>query len=621
MLSHLRLAVFLCTVPVTLADFIGLPTYPPPRDFTTNNSIVPAAWLNLSSILDAHFQQNFTAINATTALAGLSNVTFSLGIFSLHDPDAAAFQYHHGSSQLAANENGAKNVDADSIYRIASVSKLITVFTGLLSLSEEDWNTPLTEFFPSLRNATSVTELQDAPSWQDITPWALASHMSGIGATGPIADLLATFVTIALAQNTTAEDLEPAVQAIAALAGLPPVPLDVFGACSVVDCNSTAAFIDSIASSPPVFEPWTTPGYSNLGMFILGQVISNVTGKGYKDYTSLYSDTLFSPLNMSSTYLNAPSPDGTAANRSVIVGPLSGTWDFPIDSPTIPSGGVLSTLNDLNKLGVALLNHTLLSPVATRKWMKPVSHTASLTYSVGAPWEVVRYMSPTSGRVTDIYTKLGDSGSYSAMLAIIPDYNAGFTYLNAHYAEPGTNSEALRATVALGTINELVEVLMPALEAQAAAEAERNFVGTFVSDNDSVNSSIIISQRKEANMTSGIGACLIIEQWISNSTDALLTFAGQVPRLLPAIVGEGPAPQQITFQVSTDPQWSSYTAAGLGPFSGIYGSNIGWFTFDGDSYGGRYAGRGIGTFVFELDARGRAVAVTNAAAGLRMLRE
>lgn len=621
MLSHLRLAVLLCTVPVTLADFIGLPTYPPPREFTANNSIVPAAWLNLSLNLDAHLQQNFTAINATTALAGLSNVTFSMGIFSLHDPNATAFQYHHGSSQLAVSENGAKNIDADSVYRIASVSKLITVLTGLLSLSEEDWATPLAEFFPSLQNATSVTTVQSAPSWKDITPRALASHMSGIGATGPIADLLVTFVTIAVAQNTTAEDLESTLQAIAASAGLPPVPLDVFGACSVVDCNSTAEFIDSIASSPPVFEPWTTPGYSNLGMFILGQVILNVTGRGYKDYTGLYNDTLFSPLNMSSTYVNAPSPNDIAASRSVIIGPLSQTWDFPIDSPTIPSGGILSTLNDLNKLGIALLNHTLLSPVATRKWMKPVSHTASLTYSVGAPWEIVRYVSPTTGRVTDIYTKLGDSGSYSAMLGIIPEYNAGFSYLNAHYAEPGTDSEALRPTVALGTINELVEVLMPALEVQAAAEAEQSFVGTYVSDHGSVNSSIIISQRKEANITSGIGAGLIIEQWMSNGTDALLIFAGQVPRLLPAVVGEGSAPQVITFQVSTDPQWSSYTAAGLGPFTGFYGSNIGWFTFDGNSYGGRYAGRGIGTFVFELDGSGRAVAVTNAAAGLRMVRE
>ncbi|KAF2211050.1 hypothetical protein CERZMDRAFT_91021 [Cercospora zeae-maydis SCOH1-5] len=121
-------------------------------------------------------------------------------------------------------------------------------------------------------------------------------------------------------------------------------------------------------------------------------------------------------------------------------------------------------------------------------------------------------------------------------------------------------------------------------------------------------------------MASGEGAGLYIEQWTSHGVDALPTFNGQVPRLLPAMQRAGASPDEVTFQVSLFPQWSTYAAAGLGAFTGFYDSNFAWLTFDGGAYGGRYGGQGIGTFVFELDERGRAVAVSNAATGARMER-
>ncbi|KAF2211049.1 hypothetical protein CERZMDRAFT_44215, partial [Cercospora zeae-maydis SCOH1-5] len=425
-------SLILCSVQCARADFIDVPTYPTPRDLSSEDSSVPGAWKDFVSILDGHLQQNATTHDATKSLAGLENVTFSVGLFSLHDPEATTHQYHYTSPQIAESEHGTKRVDADSIYRLASVSKLMTVYAGLLEMSDEDWDTPLTKYFPGLENVAVRNELQDAPRWDIITPRALSSHMGGIGASGIVADLLATLLQVALSQNASLSgpELQAAVDALAAHSGLPSVPIDTLvQPCAVLDCNSTADFIDSIKPYPPVFQPWTTPGYSNLGMFVLGQVILNATGRSYTDYESLYGNTIFERLNMSSTYVNGPTADDASFDRSVIAGPLAGNFEFPLNAPTIPSGGILSTLNDLNKLGISILNHTLLSAEATRKWMKPVTHTASLTYSIGAPWEIVRYVSPSSGKVIDIYTKLGDSGSYSAMLGLIPEFNAGFTYL------------------------------------------------------------------------------------------------------------------------------------------------------------------------------------------------
>lgn len=53
--------------------------------------------------------------------------------------------------------------------------------------------------------------------------------------------------------------------------------------------------------------------------------------------------------------------------------------------------------------------------------------------SIGAPWEIVRYVNPETGKVTDIYTKLGDSGAYGGQVAIIPDYGCGWTFLNGTF--------------------------------------------------------------------------------------------------------------------------------------------------------------------------------------------
>ena len=86
------------------------------------------------------------------------NVTFSLGLFSIHDPAAAELQYHYASPEVVKAPNGTHKVDGDSIYRIASVSKLFTVYAGMIELSSEDWNRPITDFIPELSSSTGKSD-------------------------------------------------------------------------------------------------------------------------------------------------------------------------------------------------------------------------------------------------------------------------------------------------------------------------------------------------------------------------------------------------------------------------------------------------------------------------------
>ncbi|KAK3639627.1 hypothetical protein LTR22_017360 [Elasticomyces elasticus] len=173
---------------------------------------------------------------------------------------------------------------------------------------------------------------------------------------------------------------------------------------------------------------------------------------------------------MASSLANFPVSE-PLLSRSVVADPpgakLSIGWSYPHNSPTISPGGILSTINDLAKLGLAILNSVLVSPIQTRAYIKPATHTASLSYSVGVPWETTQYIHPSSEKVTDVYTKVGDSGAYGGLLALIPEYDDGFTLLNAYYETPV--GPQIRGAWALKILDHILEALVPAPKAQARA--------------------------------------------------------------------------------------------------------------------------------------------------------
>ncbi|BDD59023.1 hypothetical protein MAP00_004257 [Monascus purpureus] len=575
-----------------LADYLG-PINPAPADLTSGESHAASSWANLASAFDESLKN---AGGTSGVLAGLENLTFSAGVFSLHDPAATNLQYHYTSPEIANAPSGTGNVDANSIYRIASVSKLITVFAGLLELSNEDWNRPLIDIVPGLEEAVhqykGEREAVYNAQWDKITPWALASQMSGVTTLGIVGtDLLAEYL-VALALGLPATD--PVGEE-----GFPPVDASKLGPC----WSFENAFCDpydlaqEINDQQPIFLPWATPSYSDAGFMLLGMAIANITGK---PLDAVYQESVFDPLGMTSSYSNHPTGEAEVA-RSVISGdPDAG---FALDGgSTTPSGGLLSTINDLTKLGIGILNSTLYPSDFTRKWMKPITHTASLSYSVGTPWEIIRYAHPSTGKVTDIYTKLGDSGNYGGALVLIPDYDAGFCFLNAN------SDMAFRSTAALVVLDHITDTIVPALEAQATAEAMRNFVGTYVSTDPNLDSSITISFNEST--VPRAAPTLSLSSWISNGTDVLASplYDGDRPQLLLSIPNQFVGAGKVAFRLSLNTQYNIYTAAsgsGVGPFSGEYYTNFGWFSTDNM----HYAGNAGNLFVFDIDESGRATAV------------
>lgn len=578
---HLRpyaLALIPIYINGALADFMG-PTYPAPMDLTSNKSLIPASWGRITSNFDAYLKKNQST--ASESLSGLEKVTFSVGLFSIHDPAAAKLQYHYTSPEIADATQGTNKVDGDSIYHIASVSKLFTVFAGLLELTNEDWNRPLTDVIPELADFASGIAGENpvySIQWDKVTPWALAAQLAGV--------------------PQRPDDLYFTNPAAGASYGSPPPDPSKLGPCFKNSSCSGNDVIAGVFSQPPSFLPWTTPGYSDNGFILLGRAVSNITGK---NISTIYRESIFKPLGMASS--NSSPPTGKAElARAVIAGS-----DFALDDDvTTPSGGLLSTINDLAKFGVGILNSTLFPADLTRKWMKPITHTASLSYFVGAPWEIVRYIHPSTGKVTDLYTKIGDSGSYGGGLVLIPDYNAGFSILDANTKD--TSETNLRGNMTLTVLDYITEAILPALEAQAATEAARNFVGTYVSTDSNLNSSVTVSFN--ASTVTGTSSGLSISRWISNGTDVLASpsFAGKRPRILPSIPNQSDGPGKVAFQASINRQTNSYTAAREGPFFGFYWSNFDWSLVDQTHWGGY----GVNLFVFDVDEGGNATAVSPA---------
>ncbi|EAW10821.1 serine hydrolase domain-containing protein [Aspergillus clavatus NRRL 1] len=555
------------------ANLLG-PVYPAPQDLSSKSSKVAAGWNNLTSVLHKHTTSNESPLHT---------LTFSVGLFSTHDRTAEAMQFHYTSSEISQGPNGTRKVDGNSIYRVASLTKLFTVFAGLLELGEADWERPLTKLFPAF--AANVKARKDHDSvystpWDQITPSALAAQISGIARDGipwDGGDVLLQYLGAILTGQTPNPLFDPATY------GLP--PLDQSEVLSLSPCladgNTTcdgSLYTKGIAKNAPVYLPWTGPEYSNNGFILLGLAIANLTGKPLE---KLYQEAIFDPLDMRSTTSDPPAV--STLSRSVIAGDYAINFGAP-GGISKSSGGIFSTINDLAKFGTAILNSTLLPADRTRRWMKPVSHTTDLHYSVGRPWEIYRYKHPKSGVITDLYTKLGDSGNYGSFLVLLPDFNAGFSIIGASALSSRSNATNLLADL-------VTEAILPALMDQAAHEAGKNYAGRYVTDR--LNSSLTLAVGEAS--TPGLS----ITSWVSNGTNLMpvlaLPLGGLNARLVPTIVSDN----KIAFRPYTVTQEAK---------KGLFSSNFDvsdWLALGS----GSYAASGLGHFVFNVDKDGKAKSV------------
>ncbi|KAH8878872.1 beta-lactamase/transpeptidase-like protein [Thozetella sp. PMI_491] len=444
------------------------PVLPAPKAPSSNAAVAQAIQV---------FGDTFNGITRS-----LNYSAVSIGVQSIHE-DKPLLELFYTPPNLS-DQGGVKTVDADTIYRLGSLSKLFPALAAL-QVPGASFEDPVTKYLPQLRDLKKEQEVNNditTVDWELVTLGGLASHLSGIGTDYPvdIASFLGSLGTMLGLPNITDPSILPNC---AGLLDLPP-------------CNASDLYED-FGRRPPVYAPYTTPVYSNVGYSILGLAVAAASNMTFADFVQ---KNILDVVSMNSTLFTVPD-----ASKGFI-GVNETWWDASI-GVEVPAGGMFSTLTDMLAFGTSILKNKLLTPAQTRKWLKPHVSTSSVGMAIGAPWEILRSDSVTmDGRFIEFYTKSGDMGFYHNQFILVPDYDLVITVLTSGAESSPQFSESVMSKVIKG--------LIPAIEQAGKDEAAVAQAGTYT--DEATNSTITLA------LDDGPG--LAIEKWVVRGTDIFSNY-------------------------------------------------------------------------------------------------
>ena len=101
-----------------------------------------------------------------------------------------------------------------------------------------------------------------------------------------------------------------------------------------------------------VFEPGTTPAYSNWATALTGYLVERVSGESFDDYCDKH---IFAPLGMTNSTMRQPLPAALAGQMASGYKPGQEAGKFEIVGPA-PAGSLSSTGTDMAKFMIAYLD-------------------------------------------------------------------------------------------------------------------------------------------------------------------------------------------------------------------------------------------------------------------------
>ena len=250
---------------------------------------------------------------------------------------AVAIAVHRGGSPLLVRAYGLadreRNIPAtdETPFRIASVSKqffasaiLVLMQEGRLALTD-----PVGQYIPGTPEA-----------WKPITLRHLLSHTSGLVREGPRARL-----------DRVDTDID---------------------------------VIRSAFNTRLVFAPGTKWQYSNLGYFIIAEIIRVVSGSPWQEFIQ---KRIFAPSGMTRTTLTSSQVPDRATGYTYsddLVKPVSEASMVALR----PSGAFLSTVKDMAKWDAMLLGNSILDAKSRRLLWTPTPLNNHSTTPYGLGWSV-----------------------------------------------------------------------------------------------------------------------------------------------------------------------------------------------------------------------------------------
>ncbi|MEE1897850.1 serine hydrolase domain-containing protein [Flavobacterium rakeshii] len=223
-----------------------------------------------------------------------------MGSVSIREGNDVVFENAYGYTDA---ENGIK-ANTHTKYKIGSITKMFTAAIVLQLIEDKKLtlNTKLSQFYPEVKNADSITIDH------------LLSHKSGIY------------------NYTNADDFVE----------------------YTVNAQTKMDMLKRIAGFDPVFKPGEKAEYSNSNYVLLGYIIEDVTKKTYK---ANVNDRITRPLKLTDTYYySKTNPKRNEAYSYTFEGGKwvqSDQWD---SSVAYAAGALVSTPNDLTKFIKALFD-------------------------------------------------------------------------------------------------------------------------------------------------------------------------------------------------------------------------------------------------------------------------
>ncbi|KAJ7446452.1 beta-lactamase/transpeptidase-like protein [Mycena galericulata] len=364
--------------------------------------------------------------------------------------------FEGGYGVLRANESEVHkhgSITRDSIYRIASITKMFVVLETLI-LRERgalNWDDPVTKFLPNFTHPSyGWSDFLNGNKYpaekEPITLRQLASHLSGLGRDYPPTDV---------------GERWPA-----------PFPEDLKTSEKRTHMNASSKappFLEAVATYPLVAPQYTFPVYSNTGFDVLG--LCNVaastlaTGKA-RTFRELMQNDVFGPLGLNSFY---GVPNSSLATQIAVPSSNSEMADFTFDRDTDASGAQYSSLADLTTMMQSLLSPKetgLISPHVVREWLRPLHAWTDGFQEVGAPWEIAKV-----GREARLYSKGGNLPGYHSQFVLNPQWSYGVIVLvTGNYTD----------TVTLA--REAISRFQPAFENLLLYQALYTYGGVWVGD-------------------------------------------------------------------------------------------------------------------------------------------
>jgi len=253
--------------------------------------------------------------------SGAKSFSYSVQVFSTNPGPPILWERHGTAHDLPVNNVGVSKVDGDTVYRLGSVSKVLTVLAFLAEIGDKYWNIPITQVLPELvrysnRTAGENFDAVRETAWDDVTIASLAAQISGIGRDYGI-----------LGEITETKDIPKAW-----LKGFSPLPDAEVPPCGVWPLCSRQEFFAGLERMFPSFPPWQTATYSNIGYQILAYALESLTKKKFAD---IIQDRIIGPLGLNRTYY-----DNAPASVGIIPGSVEDTyWGASLGdgNPSVPS--------------------------------------------------------------------------------------------------------------------------------------------------------------------------------------------------------------------------------------------------------------------------------------------